>query len=93
MDYARKVAFDHNGPQPAPTPYKIQINNRKFIDLVMRKTRVIFNATILKFSEKFDHPFSHVIIFRIVFHESHDFVAMPVTSCIKDTCSNLSLSN
>ena len=36
-------------------------------------------ATILKFSEKFDHPFSHVFIFRNMFPESHGFVAVPVT--------------
>ena len=47
----------------------------------------------LKFSEKFDHPFSHVFIFRNMFPESHGFVAVPVTSCVKDTCTNLSLSN
>ena len=27
-----------------------------------------------------------------MFTDSHGFVAMPVTSCIKDTCSNLSQS-
>ena len=47
----------------------------------------------IKFSEKFDHPFSHVFIFGNMFPESRGFVAVPVTSCIKDTCSNLSLSN
>ena len=52
-----------------------------------------FNATILKFSEKFNYPFSHVFIFGNMFPESHGFVAMPVTSCIKDACPNLSLSN
>ena len=52
-----------------------------------------FNATILKFCKKFDHPFSHVFIYGNMFLENHGFVAMPVTCCIKDTCSNLSLSN
>ena len=47
----------------------------------------------LKFSEKFDHQFSNVFIFDNMFPESHGFVALPVTSCIKDTCSKLSLSN
>ena len=50
------------------------------------------NATILKFSEKFEHPFSHVFIFGNKFSGSRGFVAMPVTSCVKDTYSNLSLS-
>ena len=40
----------------------------------------------LKFSEKFEYQFSHVFIFGYMFPESHGFVAMPVTSCIKDTC-------
>ena len=40
-----------------------------------------------------DHPFLHVFIFGNMFSESRGFVAMLVTSCIKDTCSNLSLSN
>ena len=44
-------------------------------------------------STEFDHPFSHVFIFGNMFPESHGFVAMPVTSSTKDTCSNLSLSN
>ena len=48
---------------------------------------------ILKISEKFDHLFLHDIIFGNMLPESHGFVAMPVTSCIKDTSSNLSVSN
>ena len=47
--------------------------------------------TILQFSEKLDDPFSHVFIFGNMFPESCGFVAMPVTSCIKDSSSNLSL--
>ena len=47
----------------------------------------------LEFSEIFERPFSHVFLFGNMFPESHSFVAMPVASCIKDTCSNLSLSN
>ena len=47
-----------------------------------------FNATILKFSETFNDLFS-----QNLFSESHGFAAMPVTSCIQDTCSNLSLSD
>ena len=37
-----------------------------------------FNATILNFFEKFEHPFSHVFIFGNMLPESHGFVAMPV---------------
>ena len=51
-----------------------------------------YNAMILKFSVKSDSLFLHVFIFWNMFPESHSFVAMPVTSCIKDICSNLSLS-
>ena len=81
--------------QRTTTPYKIKVNNCKLIDLVIRieLTMASFNAKILKFSENFDHPFSHVFTFGDMFPESHGFIAMPVTSCIKDTCSNLSLSN
>ena len=49
-----------------------------------------FIATTLRFSEKFYHPLSPVFIFGNMFPESHGFVAMPVTSCIKDTYFNLS---
>ena len=52
-----------------------------------------FNATILKFSEKFDHTFSYVCMFGNIFPESHGFVAMPVTSRIIYKYSNLSRSN
>ena len=38
-------------------------------------------------TEKFDHPISYALIFENVFLESHGLAAMPVTSCIKDTCS------
>ena len=52
-----------------------------------------FITRTLRFSEKFGHPFSNVYIFGNMFPESHGFVAMPVTSSIEDTWSNLSLSN
>ena len=52
-----------------------------------------FNTMTLKSSEKFDRRLLYVFLFGNMFPESHGFVAMPVTSCIKDTCSNLSLSN
>ena len=47
--------------------YKNRVNSSKF------------NATILKFTETFDHPFLHVFIFGNMFPESHGFVAVPVT--------------
>ena len=43
-----------------------------------------FNSTILKFSEEFDHSFSHIFIFGNIFPKSSGFVAMPVTSRIID---------
>ena len=52
----------------------------------------IFTATILKFLEKFNLWLSHVLIIGNLFPKSNRFVDMLVTSCIKDTCSNLSLS-
>ena len=80
--------------QRTPTPYKIKVNNCKFIELTMGiELTGNFKATILKFFEKFDYAFSHVFIFGNMFLESHCFVAMPVTRCVKGTCSNLSLSN
>ena len=33
MDWAQKIAFDHNEP---PTPYKIKVNNCKLINLLIR---------------------------------------------------------
>ena len=52
-----------------------------------------FNAAILTFSGKHYHQFSNVWMFGDMFPQSHCFATMPVTSRIKDTCSNLSLSN
>ena len=52
-----------------------------------------FNATILTFSGKHYHQFSNVWMLGNMFPQSHCFVTMPVTSRIKDKCSNLSLSN
>ena len=77
---------------PKPCKIKVKTVNWSFGD----KNRVNssnFNAMILKFSEKFDHPFWHVFIFGNISLESHGFVAMPVTRRIIDTCSNISLSN
>ena len=72
--------------QRTPTPYKIKVNNCKFIDLVIRSNQVNsnnFNATIFKYSEKFEHPFSHVFMFGNMFAESRGFVTMLVTSRIR----------
>ena len=54
-----------------------KVKNSKLINLV-RVNSCNFNATILKFFEKLDHPFSHVFIFGNMFFESHGFVAVPV---------------
>ena len=65
--------------QWSPAPYKIKVNNCKLIDLLITiESTSNFNATILKFSEKFDHPFSHVFIFGNMIPESPSFVAVPV---------------
>ena len=50
-----------------------------------------FIATTLRFSEKLEHPFSRD--FYLVTCFLRVTVAMPVTSCINDTRSNLSVSN
>ena len=88
MDYARKIEIYHSGPQHRT---KLQ-----YIDRFGDKNQVNssdFRATNLKVFEKFYHPFSHVFIFGNMIPESHGFVGMPVTRCMKDTCLNLSLSN
>ena len=38
-----------------------------------------FDATILKFSNKFDQPILYVFIFGNMFPASHGFVAVPLT--------------
>ena len=55
-------------------------NSSQLIDLVIRieLTRAISMKTILKFSEKLNHPFSYVYIWYHMFPESHEFVAVPV---------------
>ena len=66
--------------QRTPTHYKINVKYYK-MDGVGDKNRVNstnFNVTILKFSEKFYHPFLHVFIFSSMFPESHGFVAVPI---------------
>ena len=42
----------------------------------------------LKFSMKFDHPFSHVFIFGNMFPESHGFVTVPVTNMSENGRTN-----
>ena len=62
--------------------YKIKVKNCKLIDLVIRfEFSSNFKGRILKFSDKLNHPF----LFGNMFPQGHGFVAMPVTSCIKDT--------
>ena len=82
MDYARKIANYHKGPQHR--------TNLKLIDRFNDVNRVNsnnFNDTVFKFHQKLDHAFLHVFIFGNMFPESYSFVVMPVTSCIKDTCA------
>ena len=88
MDYARKIALYHN----------VALQDTKLKQICrFRDANPVnssnCNAITLEFSEKFDNLFSHVFIFGNIFPARHAFVAMPVTSCIKDTCSKLSLSN
>ena len=73
MDCARAVSLKVSTSQQ--TPYTVQ-NLSKLIDFVIR---IELTRAILKLSEKFDHPFSHVFIFGNMFPESHGFVAVPVT--------------
>ena len=44
-----------------------------------RINSINFNATTLKFAEKFDHPFSHFFIFGSIFALGHVFDTMMVT--------------
>ena len=83
MDYAQKITLYYNGPQ-----HRTKL---KQIDRFGDKNRVNsnnFNVITLKFSDKFDHPFAYVSIFGNMFRDSRSFVAVPITSCIKDKCSN-----
>ena len=52
-------------------------NESKLIELVKG---IKLTRAILKFYEKFIHPFSYLFIFSNMFPESHGFVFMPVTS-------------
>ena len=85
-----------NGKSPSVTTDPQNITKLKSIERFDDRNQVNssnFNAMTLKFPEKFYHLFSHVFVFGNIFLESHGFVAMPVTSCIKDKCFNLSRSN
>ena len=79
MDYARAVSLKMSTSKRTPNTAQ---NSCKLIDLEMRIeliNRDQFNATILKFFEKFYHQFLHVYIFGNMFPESHGFIAVPVT--------------
>ena len=81
--------------QRTPKPYKNKLNNCKLIDLVIRieLTRAILVLRFLNFMKNSIVHFRMFFIFGNIFSESHGFVAMPVTSRIIETCSNLSLSD
>ena len=66
--------------------FKVRASLEVYLSRDICFTKSNFNATILKFSEKFDHPFSFVFIFGSMLLESHGFVTMPVPSCMKDRC-------
>ena len=83
MYYARKIILYHNGPQHRK---KLKLIDRFGHANLVNSSN--FNVMTLKFSEKFDHTLSHVFMFVNMFPESHAFVAMPVSRCIKDTCLN-----
>ena len=74
--------------QQTPTPYKIN----KLIELMIR---IKLNQTILMpgFSYFLGNMTINFCMFGDMFPQSHSFVTMADTSHIKDTCSNLSLSN
>ena len=82
--------------QWTPTPGKMKVNNCKLIDLVIR---IEFTRAILmpQFSNFRRNSIIHFRMFLCLHgnmsHDSNSFFAMPGTSCIKDSCSNLSLSH
>ena len=75
------VGFKMSTSQRTPTQCKMNINDCKLIDFGENNqvNSPNFNCTIHKFSEKFDHPFSHVFIFGNMLPESHGFDVVPVT--------------
>ena len=45
------------------------------------KLAFLIPRRLLKFPEKFDHPFSHLLIVGNILPEGHHFVVATVTSC------------
>ena len=92
MDYAsnsstvsRSITTDTNTVQ----------NSSKLIDFVIRieLTSAILMLKLF-FFVKFDDPFCMFLYMVICFLIArHGLVSLPVTSCIKVKCSNLSISN
>ena len=80
---------------PVTTDPNTVQNYSKLIDLVIRieLTRAILMPRSSNFLRNFIIYFRMFLFYGNMFSESHGFVAMPVTSCIKDTCSNLFQSN
>ena len=79
MDCARAVSVKMSTSQRTPTPLRKSSKFDRFGDANSVNSSN-FNATTLRFAEKFEHPFSQVFLFGNMFHESHGFVAVPVTS-------------
>ena len=80
-----KWTMHGNSPSIAITdPTTCRTKKSKLIDLVIRIefTSVIL-MPLLKFSEKFDPPFSHVFRFGNMFPESHGFVAVRLQAVSK----------
>ena len=97
MSYHRllyKWIVQGKSPSIKTDPNTVQ-NYSKFTHLVMRidLTRTILSPQLSDFMKNSAIYFSHVFIFSTMFPKSLGFVAMPGTSCIKDTCSTLYISN
>ena len=92
MDYAWKI--NRLRQQRTQTPYKIIVKHCKLIDLVIRieLTRAILMTWFSNFLRNSTIHFRMSLYLVSCFlAESHGFVAVPVTSCIKDACPNLYL--
>ena len=70
MDSARKTALCHGGPQ-----HRTKLKPIDRFGEVNGVNSSNFNATTIRFSEKFDHPFSHIFIFSNMISESHGLIA------------------
>ena len=96
LGYRLLYKWTMQGKLPSVTtdPNTLQ-NYSKFIDLVIR-IELTQKTVIQRISNV---PRNSIIHFRILFissimfSESNGFVVVSVTSCIKERCSNLSLSN